>query len=695
MVKIQLLGKFAIFTQDGEVILPTAKVRQLAAYVFWKQGEWVRRDVLRGMLWGDVDEERAAGSLRTALHYLKQAFNRSGLPQDILEIRRDAVRVPLRRDISSDVSVFEAQAIKAVHEDATDIKALMAAATIYRGDFLEDMSEDWCLAERRRLFDIHAGVLRELVQRLAASGLNQVAVSYAHRWLAVDPLDEGAHRSLMRLYAAIDQPARIAEQFEICRQVLDVELGITPSEKTISLYKEISPNLNDYSTWSAGNNRSDGFHQREFKSRKTEHLSDDPLRNAGFLLLYGEDKALQGDIDEGMKALKKALSIYKRQGDRKGEARARLVIGGALLFTPTEPKPGKALTYIEPALAYYREDAQPANLYPALLVAANAYWQVGYCDRAVTLAHEGMGLAQAFSDRGSEARLSLVLGLALRDQHHLHEAKLAFDNTMQSLTCFTEAQEVLRVVFERALLALLMGELPVAERFLQETLAIIDKVTPSPKVEQLEFVARVNLSYALYLMNERDKALAICPSPEAGKYSPGHLGFLTSLILADSNPTASLKVFEEWLRSNISQLPPHYVEPTITVMVWQLLCFDMAKEAARWAAVGIRFARAKGWPRWTSPFYSYRTLALARLGKLAAASICIRRAEENADEACYGTPAWLAWANGLISKARGDSDSATRYLKQSIDLFNNMNDRFRAQQVETDLRELPATTPIT
>jgi tetratricopeptide (TPR) repeat protein len=173
------------------------------------------------------------------------------------------------------------------------------------------------------------------------------------------------------------------------------------------------------------------------------------------------------------------------------------------------------------------------------------------------------------------------------------------------------------------------------------------------------------------------------------------LGFLTSLILADSNPTASLKVFEEWLRSNISQLPPHYVEPTITVMVWQLLCFDMAKEAARWAAVGIRFARAKGWPRWTSPFYSYRTLALARLGKLEAASICIRRAEENADEACYGTPAWLAWANGLISRARGDSDSATHYLKQSIDLFNNMNDRFRAQQVETDLRELPATTPIT
>ena len=695
MVKIQLLGKFAISTQDGEVMLPTAKARQLAAYIFWKQGEWVRRDALRGMFWGDVDEQRAAGSLRTALHYLRQALNKGGAAQDVLEIRRDAVRVPLNRDFSSDALIFEARAMKAVHKDATDIKSLVAATTIYRGDFLQDMNEDWCLAERRRLSDIHAGVLRELVQRLAASGLNQVAVSYAHRWLAIDPLDERAHRSLMRLYAAIDQPARIAEQFESCRQILDVELGIAPSDKTISLYKEIGPDLNDYSTRSTGGSRHNELHRQELKSHKTEHLSHDPLRNASFLLVYGKDKALQGDIGEGVKALEKALSIYKRQGDGKGEAWARLVIGGALLLTPMEPKPSKALTYIEPALEYYREHGQPTNLCRALLLAANAQWEVGHCDRAVTLAHEGIEIAKALSDRDSEARLSLALGLALRDQHHLQEAKLAFDNTIESLTCFTEAQEILRVVFERALLALLMGELPVAERFLLETLAIIGKVTPSPKVGQLEFVARTNLSYALYLMNERDKALVICPSPEAGKYSPGHLGFLPSLIIADSNPTASIKVLEEWLRGNISQLPSYYVEPTIVVMVWQLLALDMVEEAARWAAVGIRFARAKGWPRWTSPFYSYRALALARLGRLEATSICIRRAEENADEACYCTPAWVAWANGLVSKARGDIDSATRFLKQSIDLFNHMNDRFRARQVEIDLRDLLATTLIT
>ncbi|MBS3908035.1 MAG: hypothetical protein KGZ93_00145 [Actinobacteria bacterium] len=695
MVKVQMLGKFAILTQDGEVTIPAGKVRQLAAYVFWKQGEWVRRDALRGMFWGDVDEQRAAGSLRTALHHLRQALNKGGAPQDVLEIHRDAVRVPLKRDFSSDASIFEARAMEEVHGDTPDIKSLVAAAGIYRGDFLEDMNEDWCLAERRRLSDIHAGVLRELVQRLAVSGLNQVAVSYAHRWLAIDPLDERAHRSLMRLYAAIDQPTRIAEQFESCRQILDVELGIPPSEKTISLYKKIGPDLNDYSTRSTGGSRHNELHRQELKSHKTERLSDDPLRNASFLLVYGEDKALQGDIDEGMKALEKALSIYKRHGDRKGEAQTRLIISGALLFTPVEPKPGKALAYIEPALVYYREGEQPSDLCRALLLAADANWQVGRFGRAATLAHEGMGLAQAFSDRGSEARLSLILGLALRDQHRLQEAKAAFDKAIQSLTYFTDAQDIQRVIFERALLAHLMGERLVAERFLRETLAIIGKVTPSPKVEQLEFVARANLSFTLYLMNERDEAVALCPPPEAGKYSPGHLGLLTSLVLADSNPGASVKVLEEWLRGNISQLPSYYVEPTIVVMVWQLHGFGMAKEAARWAAVGIRFARAKGWPRWTSPFYSYRALALARMGRLEAASICIRRAEENADEACYSTPAWVAWANGLVSKARGDIDSATRYLKQSIDLFNHMNDRFRARQVEIDLRELPATTLIT
>jgi len=65
MIRVQMLGRFAILTPEGEIALPTAKVRLLAACLFWQQGRWVRRELLRGLLWGEIDEERAAGNLRT------------------------------------------------------------------------------------------------------------------------------------------------------------------------------------------------------------------------------------------------------------------------------------------------------------------------------------------------------------------------------------------------------------------------------------------------------------------------------------------------------------------------------------------------------------------------------------------------------------------------------------------------------
>ncbi|MEW6573464.1 MAG: hypothetical protein AB1374_07515, partial [Bacillota bacterium] len=75
IIRVQMLGRFAILTPDGEISLPTAKVRLLAAYLFWQQGRWVRRQLLREMLWGDLDEERAAANLRQALYLLRRAFD--------------------------------------------------------------------------------------------------------------------------------------------------------------------------------------------------------------------------------------------------------------------------------------------------------------------------------------------------------------------------------------------------------------------------------------------------------------------------------------------------------------------------------------------------------------------------------------------------------------------------------------------
>ncbi|MCL6614961.1 MAG: hypothetical protein K6U03_10185, partial [Firmicutes bacterium] len=195
MLEVHLLGRFTVAAPGGELVLPTAKVRLLSAYLFWRQGEWQSREALRGMLWAEADEERAAGSLRTALHSLRRALGDCGAPEGILEIRRDAVRVADRADCRIDAREFEKKALAGLSGGAGGIETLMAAAELYRGPFLAEMDADWCLAERERLADLHRGVLRALVERFAADGLLEAAASYARRWLAADPLDEMAHQT--------------------------------------------------------------------------------------------------------------------------------------------------------------------------------------------------------------------------------------------------------------------------------------------------------------------------------------------------------------------------------------------------------------------------------------------------------------------------------------------------------------------
>lgn len=238
MIRVQLLGRFAIHSPHKEIIFTSLKVRQLAAYLFWRQGEWVGRNLLRGLFWGDADDEKAAGSLRVALHHLRQAFRESDIGHDILETRKDAVRILGTSDVYVDARVFEERAKEAL-DKPENTQLLIAATSTYKGSFLEDMDGEWCVAERQRLAYIQIELLRALVAKLTSAGLYQAAISFAHGWLTSDPLDEEVYRTLMRLYAMVGQPSRAMDQFERCRQMLEAEFGSSPGVETVLLYEEL------------------------------------------------------------------------------------------------------------------------------------------------------------------------------------------------------------------------------------------------------------------------------------------------------------------------------------------------------------------------------------------------------------------------------------------------------------------------
>ena len=128
---------------------------------------------------------------------------------------------------------------------STDRRVLAAAAELARGTFLAGFSlrdsaefDDW-RATRAVAAERSVGRPGPARRRRGRGGDLATAVDAATRRLALDPLDEAAHRRLMTIQARSGDRAAAIRQYRACVAVLDRELGVAPLAETTELYEAI------------------------------------------------------------------------------------------------------------------------------------------------------------------------------------------------------------------------------------------------------------------------------------------------------------------------------------------------------------------------------------------------------------------------------------------------------------------------
>ena len=235
-VSLSLLGGFQARLEPGPALtVRTRKAQALLAYLVLHPGRVHRRENLAAMFWGDMPEEQARGSLRHALYELRRAL--AAAPA-ALRIDGDTVAVDVDR-IDLDVATFTR-----LLDDGRP-QALEQAIALYRGDLLagltvkEEPWEAWLRSERARLRDRALEGLARLLAQQRQAGQLQLAIGTAHRLLALDPLQEPVHRTLMALYAQLGQRGAALRQYQECVNVVQRELGVEPEVETRQLYREI------------------------------------------------------------------------------------------------------------------------------------------------------------------------------------------------------------------------------------------------------------------------------------------------------------------------------------------------------------------------------------------------------------------------------------------------------------------------
>ena len=231
-----LLGGFSVRRADGQcVVVPGRKPQGLLAYLALQAGQPQSRERVMALLWGDTTEHQARLSLRQVVFRIRQSL---GEDSDALRIGGDTLALdPTAADV--DAREFQRLASTGV------LESLDQAASLYQGDLLQGLIvdegpyEEWLMSERLRLQELAVEVFSRLVRREMDSGRDEGAIQAAVKLLALDPLQETAHRTLMRLYDRQGRRAAALRQYQACVDLLQRELGVEPEGETRQLYSEI------------------------------------------------------------------------------------------------------------------------------------------------------------------------------------------------------------------------------------------------------------------------------------------------------------------------------------------------------------------------------------------------------------------------------------------------------------------------
>lgn len=225
-LKINVLGGLEIAGPGAKPL--TRKAKAVAAYLALQRGQPQSREKVAAMFWENSPEEQARTNLRQCLSTLRKHFDTALITgSDAISLDPAAVEVDANR--------FEELICREDHE------AIEAAVALYKGDLLEGFGlkeeafEAWIRTERERCRTLFVDGLVRLIDHCEASKDTRAVVKFATRLLALDPLNEKAHRSLMSAYASQGRHDAALKQFGVCRDVLDRELGVQPQPETVAL----------------------------------------------------------------------------------------------------------------------------------------------------------------------------------------------------------------------------------------------------------------------------------------------------------------------------------------------------------------------------------------------------------------------------------------------------------------------------
>jgi len=247
---VNALGHVEIYRDPTKPFAPdawtTRRARDIFCYIATRKNRRVPKDVLIEAFWGDEEFEAIEKNFHPTISHIRKALNsRQALKQNFIVFRDGAYQLNPEFSYKIDTADFlnhisAAEAAKKDKNDSAMRDHLESAYSLYRGDFMEGLYEDW--AEEQRLYyqEQFSRVLNALAKLSVAEKRWADALKFANQILTLDPYREDLHRLVLKVLAAQGKPASVKKHYEDMARLLKDDLGIAPSAETRRVFDELT-----------------------------------------------------------------------------------------------------------------------------------------------------------------------------------------------------------------------------------------------------------------------------------------------------------------------------------------------------------------------------------------------------------------------------------------------------------------------
>lgn len=233
--------------RDGKKLPPVKgkKNKSLLAYLLFHHQKPIHREILMDKFWGEVSPTSARNSLYVAICAIRKYFTNAFPDQEVIVLENDCYAINSELEVLTDVEQFnhfhgKGKSIEAVQGLELALGAYNKALALYAEDFLGRMRyEEWCEPIRANFVETYLFLLNQVCTYFYDRDDYDACINIGRKMLAKDSCLEEIHRKLMRSYAALGLNDLATRQYLKCKEALEQELAMLPSEQTEELFRRI------------------------------------------------------------------------------------------------------------------------------------------------------------------------------------------------------------------------------------------------------------------------------------------------------------------------------------------------------------------------------------------------------------------------------------------------------------------------